>query len=493
MKLLSAQQIQQWDVFTMQQEPIASIDLMERAANRCIDWIIANRFIDYSIKVFCGKGNNGGDGLAIARLLLEKGYHVTVYIAEFGAKGTDDFQVNLYRMHQIAADIHFIQSTEFIPVIDKTDIVVDALYGSGLNRPLQSLSAEIVEHINQSNATVISIDVPSGLAIDKSAQGNVIIQAKYTLTFQSLKLCFLMAENAATFGEVHVLDIGLHTDYLQTADTVFEMPDNDFISSRIKSRKDFSHKGNYGHALLIAGNKGKMGAALLAARACLRTGAGLLTVNIPQQDQSTVNVFLPEAMTINRNEEISFDNYSTIGLGPGLGTNDDAKKLINDVLEHFKKPIVIDADALNIIAANKDLFNKIPAGSIITPHPKEFERLFGVCENDFDRMNKAIQLSEQNNFIIILKGHYTLIADKGKGYFNNTGNSGLAKGGSGDVLTGMITSLLAQNYLSLNAALIGVYLHGLAADLALENQSPESLLATDAIDTIGKAFNYLTE
>ena len=493
MKLLSAQQIQQWDAFTMQHEPISSIDLMERAAQCCVHWIIENDFIHQPIRIFCGKGNNGGDGLAIARLLLEKGCTVIVFILEFGAKGTDDFQINLHRLHHVTTNIHFIQATEFIPVIDKHDIIIDALYGSGLNRPLQLLSKEIVDHINESNATIISIDVPSGLSIDKSSKANTVVKANHTLTFQNLKLCFLVAENTDYFDDVHVLDIGLYPDYLQTIDTVFEITEQDSIASKIKPRNSFSHKGNYGYALLIAGNKGKMGAALLAAKACLRTGTGLLTVNILQEDQSTINTFLPEAMTMNRSEKISFDTYSTIGIGCGLGTNDDAKKLVVDVLENYTKPIVIDADALNIIAANKNLLQQIPAGSIITPHPKEFERLFGVCENDFDRMNKAIALSEQHNFIIILKGHYTLIAANGKGYFNNTGNVGLAKGGSGDALTGMIVSLLAQKYSSLHAALIGVYLHGLAADISLENQSKESLLATDVIENIGKAFNYLCD
>ena len=493
MKLLSAQQIQQWDAFTMQHEPIASINLMERAAQSCVDWMIANNFIQHNIKIFCGKGNNGGDGLAIARLLLEKGCAVIVYILEFGAKGTDDFQINLHRLHAITTHIHFIQATEFIPAIDSKDIVIDALYGSGLNRPLQFLSKEMVEHINKSNAKIISVDVPSGLAIDKSSKTNTVVKATYTLTFQSIKLCFLVAENANFFGNIHVLDIGLNADFLPSTNSVFEIVEQGLVASKIKARKDFSHKGNYGHALLIAGNRGKMGAALLAAKACLRTGAGLLTVNILQEDQSTINNFLPESMTMNRAEKISFNTYSTIGIGCGLGTNDDAKKLLNNVLDNYTNPIVIDADALNMIAMNKNLLEKISAGSIITPHPKEFERLFGICENDFDRMNKAITLSQQNNFIIILKGHYTLIAANGRGYFNNTGNAGLAKGGSGDVLTGMITSLLAQNYHPLDASLIGVYLHGLAADLALENQSTESILATDVIDSIGKAFNYLKD
>ena len=493
MLLLSAQQIQEWDAFTMQHEPIASIDLMERAAERCVDWISVNDFSGKKIKIFCGKGNNGGDGLAIARLLLQKNYHVSVYILEFGARGTDDFQINLHLLHQLTSEIHFIQSAEFIPFISKDDIVIDALYGSGLNRPLQLLSKEIVDLINLSGAAVISIDVPSGMSIDKNSKGNPIILATHTLTFQSLKLCFLVAENADHFGKVQVLDIGLHPDFLQSGKAVFEIVSQQQMASIIMPRKDFGHKGNYGHALLIAGNKGKMGAALLAAKACLRTGVGLTTVNIPEGDQSTVNTFLPEAMTTDRADEIEFHQYSAIGIGPGLGTEKEQKILLPQVLEEYAKPLVIDADALNIISENKNLLQLIPKHSILTPHPKEFERLFGVCENDFERLQNAIEITVQYSFIIILKGHYTLIAADGKGYFNNTGNSGLAKGGTGDVLTGMVTSLLAQHYEPLQAALIGVYLHGLAADLALENQSTESLLATDVIEAIGKAFNYLKD
>jgi NAD(P)H-hydrate epimerase len=248
MKLLSAQQIQQWDAFTMQHEPISSIDLMERAAQCCVHWIIENDFIHQPIRIFCGKGNNGGDGLAIARLLLEKGCTVIVFILEFGAKGTDDFQINLHRLHHVTTNIHFIQATEFIPVIDKHDIIIDALYGSGLNRPLQLLSKEIVDHINESNATIISIDVPSGLSIDKSSKANTVVKANHTLTFQNLKLCFLVAENTDYFGDVHVLDIGLYPDYLQTIDTVFEITEQDSIAPKIKPRNSFSHKGNYGHA-----------------------------------------------------------------------------------------------------------------------------------------------------------------------------------------------------------------------------------------------------
>jgi ADP-dependent NAD(P)H-hydrate dehydratase / NAD(P)H-hydrate epimerase len=493
MKFLSAQQMQAWDAFTIENEPIGSIHLMERAAMRCIDWLVNNNFSNNTFQIFCGKGNNGGDGLAIARLLMEKDIAVTVYILEFGAKGTEDFQKNLQRLHQITSNIHFIQSEEHFPLIEKNNIVIDALFGSGLNRPLKDLSESLVNHINRSNTNIISIDVPSGMSVDVSSKENIVIHAKHTLTFQSLKLCFMMAENANCFGDVHVLNIGLLKEFLNNIETNIGLIEKEKIQSFIKTRNAFSHKGNFGHSLLIAGNKGKMGAALLAAKACLRTGAGLLTVSTHQENQSTINSFLPEAMTMDRDDKIIFDNYSTIGMGCGLGTHEDAKKIVEDVLLQNKKPMVIDADALNIISANQNLLQQIPADSIITPHPKEFDRLFGTCNNDFERMHKALHYSKELNIVIVLKNHHTLIAYKGNGYFNNTGNDGLAKGGSGDVLTGMMTSLLGQGYSSLQSAMLGVYLHGLAADISLENQSQESLLATDVIENIGKAFHFIRE
>ena len=494
MKLLSAQQIHQWDVFTMQHEPVASVDLMERAANACVEWLLKSNISLHQIKIFCGKGNNGGDGLAIARLLIKRGFNVIIYVLEFGAKGTDDFQINLQRLHGLTKEIHFIQSPGFFPFIEKGDVVIDALFGSGLNRPLEGMSGELVQHINQSSSKIISVDVPSGMSIDKSSKGNNIIKAVHTLTFQSLKLCFLMAENAGYFGQVHLLNIQLLPQFLQTVSSVFEITDLPTIKEILRPRNPFAHKGNFGHALLIAGNTHSTGAAIMATGAALRTGVGLLTVNVPEKNFNALYATYPEAMLMSREEELAnLQKFNAIGIGCGLGTNDDSKKILNDVLNAFSKPMVIDADALNIISAEKNLLSKIPANSILTPHPKEFERLFGTCENDFERINKAVELSTQHNFTIVLKGHYTLVAHNGKGYFNTTGNAGLAKGGSGDTLTGMILALLAQGYHALHASVVGVYLHGLSADLSLENQSPESLLATDVINNIGKAFNYLTE
>jgi NAD(P)H-hydrate epimerase len=491
MKILSAQQIHSWDAYTIEREPISSVDLMERAAYACTDYISQKELFYHVFKIFCGKGNNGGDGLAIARQLLSQNYNVSVYIIEFGAVGTEDFQTNLQRLHELNVNIHFIQSEEFFPEISEDDIIIDALYGSGLNRPLKDISAALVKHINQSKAFVFAVDVPSGMFIDKSSTGNAVIKADETLTFQCYKLCFLVAENADNTGVLKLLDIGLQPDFSDTVNVTYQLINLSTIQHIYTPRKAFTHKGNYGHALIIAGNTGKMGAALMATHACLRTGAGLTTVNVPEQFLNAVHVKLPEAMCNLREDDLDFEKINVVGIGPGLGTEKDARNLVEQTLQQFKQPMVIDADALNIISKNKNLLQQIPPDTILTPHPKEFERLFGNAENDFERIESALQHSKKYNCIIILKGTYTLIAKNGEGWFNTTGNAGLAKGGSGDILTGILTALLAQKYEPLDAALFGVYLHGFAADIALQKQSQESMLAADVIENLGAAFNSL--
>lgn len=491
MKLLSPQQIHDWDAFTIQHEPVSSIDLMERAAGKCTDFIINKEWTNFSFKIFCGKGNNGGDGLAIARQLIEAGSSVTIYILEFGSKGTDDFQLNLSRLHALTTNIHFVQSPFFLPEISENDILIDALFGSGLSRPLTDLNAQVVQHINESAANKIAIDVPSGMYIDKSSKGNTIVKANFTLTFQTAKLCFLVPENADYIGEVIILDIGLLAQYLETTESAFQVIDASTIHQIYKPRKRFAHKGNFGHALLFAGNEGKMGAAILAAKACLRSGVGLLTLNVPAEFLNVVHAAIPEAMCQIRQQELDISKFTTVGVGPGINTDEASALMLLQLLDNFKRPVVLDADALNIISKQPELLSKVAPDSIFTPHPKEFERLFGESNNDFERIHLALQLSKKHNIIIVLKGHHTLVAVNGEGWFNATGNSGLAKGGSGDVLTGIITALLAQGYNSKNAAILGVHLHGMAADIALAQQSQESLLASDVIYNIGAAFKKL--
>lgn len=491
MKILSSDQIRKWDEYTIANEPTASIDLMERAAKACSDWMVNLYESTTPVKVFCGKGNNGGDGLAIARLLKENGFHVDVYILEFGNLGTDDFQLNLKKLHGFAVEIHFLQHADFFPQIDKNDLIVDALFGTGINRIMEGLSAQLVKHINQSNTQVVSIDLPSGLYADKSSSGNVVIHATHTLTFQIIKLSFLFPEHESFVGTIHILDIGLLPGYLETISTPYRLLDKQFIREIYKPRKKFSHKGNFGHALIIAGEKGKMGAAVLCTKACLRAGVGLTSAMVPTEQFSIIQSSVPEAMSISQ-EEIDFidlSRFDTIAIGPGIGTEKEGARLVQEILMQYNEPAVLDADALNILSANPELYKEIPPGSILTPHPKEFERLFGKSNSHIKKVQVARQQAKKLFVYILLKGHNSVLAcPDGKVYFNTTGNAGMATGGSGDVLTGIITGLLAQGYSSKDAALLGMYLHGLSGDLAAENISEEALLAGDIISHLGKAF-----
>ncbi len=511
MKILSAEDIRLWDQYTIEQEPISSIDLMERAAGKCVEWLVQHYPGTTSYSIFCGKGNNGGDGLALARMLLEKDYSVTVHIPDpitigFGHQGNDGFQTNLSRLQKVLrADIHFIQSEQNFNSFPEGHVIIDALFGSGLNRQLDGLTAKLVEYINNSACEIVSIDIPSGLFVDRSSKGNLTVHATHTLSFQCYKPAFLFAENDQALGKIHILNIGLHNEYYQSALSRFELLDEAIIRSIYKPRTKFSHKGNFGHALLVAGSYGKIGAAVLSAKACMRSGIGLLTCHIPQCGYDILQSTIPEAMVmtdlnkmINTTIDEDLTTYASIGIGPGIGTASATKMLLRDILDAYRSPVVLDADALNIMASQKDLLKLIPGGSILTPHPKEFERLFGESLNDFERIQLALQKAKELNCIIILKGHHTFIATTdgiaspddtaGRGFFNSTGNSGMTTGGSGDVLTGLLTGLLAQGYSSTETAILGVYLHGSAGDMAAEKLSMEAMVAGDIIDNLGQAF-----
>jgi ADP-dependent NAD(P)H-hydrate dehydratase / NAD(P)H-hydrate epimerase len=497
MKILSAEEIRLWDQYTIQYEPVASIALMERAAGKCVDWLAEKGYVENSFSIFCGKGNNGGDGLAIARLLATKQYPVTVHILEFGHKGTEDFQTNLARLHQHPeVDIRFIQTEENFHELRKEEVIIDALFGSGLNRGIEGVTAKLIDHINASGCEILSIDMPSGLFVDHSSVGNTIIQARHTLSFQCYKMAFLMAENAEYIGEVHILDICLHPDFYASVYNQYELTDDLTIHSIHKPRKKFTHKGNFGHTLLVAGSYGKIGAATLSAKACMRSGVGLLTCHIPACGYDILQTTVPEAMTTTDSHssfitkiEDDLVKFGAIGIGPGIGMAPETKMMLREIFDVYRHPIVLDADALNIIGSQKDLLKLIPPGSVLTPHPKEFERLFGETNNEFDRIQLALQRSKELNIVIVLKGHYTLIATPdGKAFFNSTGNAGMATAGSGDILTGIVTGLLAQGYSSVEAAILGVYLHGVAGDLAAKEFSMEAMVAGDIIRHLGVAF-----
>ncbi|MBO9657458.1 MAG: NAD(P)H-hydrate dehydratase, partial [Chitinophagaceae bacterium] len=455
-------------------------------------------FPEDPLTIFCGKGNNGGDGLAIARLLSKR--DVIVYILESAQKGSSDFQENLARLEKLSTvEIRFIQTEDTINKLDIDGLVIDALFGSGLNRPLDGIAAKLVERINQSGNLIVSIDLPSGMFADQSSLNHPQIKADHTLSFQAYKKAFLMAENAAYCGDVHILEIGLHYEYYDNTPSMEEQTDEDIIYNIFKPRNNFGHKGTYGHSLLIAGSYGKIGAAVLAAEACLRSGAGLVTCHLPSCGYAIMQTSLPEVMVsadvnnaINTTIETDLSIYRSIGIGPGLGTASETRALLKEVLTQYKLPVVLDADALNSIAKQPELLSLVPAGSILTPHPKEFQRLFGETSNEFERIDLASQKAKELDLVIILKGHHTLIAmPDGRRYFNSTGNAGMATGGSGDVLTGILTGLLAQGYKPANAAILGVYLHGMAGDLAAEELSMESMISGDITKFLGKAYRQV--
>jgi NAD(P)H-hydrate epimerase len=500
MKILSAEQIRLWDQYTVQHEPISSIDLMERAAGKCAEWLLQQYPDAVSFSIICGKGNNGGDGLAIARLLLEQKFSVTVYILEFGHPGTNDFQTNLARLHKLSYPaIHYIQTEQNFHPFPEGQIIIDALFGSGLNRNLEGVSAKLVEHINNSPCEIVTIDIPSGLFADRSSKGAITVHADHTLSFQCYKLAFLFAENEKAVGEIHILDIGLQNDFYHQVQSNFELVDDTIVHSVYKPRGKFSHKGTYGHALLIAGSYGKIGAAVLTAKACLRSGIGLLSCHIPECGYDILQTAVPESMVLtdfnssfNTKIEDDLFKYEAVGIGPGIGMASETRTMLKEILESYHNPVVLDADALNIIASQKELMKLIPAGSILTPHPKEFERLFGKTDNEFERMVLAMQKAKELRCVVILKGHHTFIATpNNKVFFNATGNAGMATAGSGDVLTGILTGLLSQGYNSEQATILGVYLHGLAGDIAAKELSQEAMVAGDIVSCIGKAFQQI--
>ncbi|MES2618679.1 MAG: NAD(P)H-hydrate dehydratase [Bacteroidota bacterium] len=495
MKILSAEQIRAVDAYTIASTPIASIDLMEKAAKQCFEWIAKRYPNSTHCTLFCGTGNNGGDGLALARMLHEGGYAISLYVVHAGHKAGADFTQNQKRLLKNDKIRQQDITTEAdIPEISPATLVIDALFGTGLNEPLSGIAAETVYKINSSGATVIAIDMPSGLIADSSCIENVIVKAHHTLSFQLPKLAFMMPENESYVGIFHLLNIDLSEAHIANSPTQYTITDAADIRAILKPRTPFSHKGTYGHVALLAGSHGKMGAAVLAAKACLHSGAGLLTVHVPACGYEILQTALPEAMVITDDDDnylttpFELGRYTAVAIGPGIGTAMDTAAVLHHVVRHYHGPLVVDADAINTLGENEGWTELLPKGCILTPHPREFERLAGKTKNNFDRLMLQQKFSMRHGVYIVLKGHFTSITcPDGHIYFNPTGNAGMAKGGNGDVLTGIVTALLAQGYSSHDAALAGTYLHGLAGDIAVKRTGEWSMLGTDLIDSIGAA------
>ncbi len=498
MKLFRTSEVHRIDAYTIEHEPIADIDLMERAAGRLFEWVTSHFDKARHVMVFTGPGNNGGDSLALARMLAAAGYEVEDYFLRFTEKISPSCRTNLERLQQQGkVPVRFVEKEDELPRIPPEVLVIDGIFGSGLTRPLRGLPQQAVARINASGATVIAIDIPSGLFGEDNRDNDPekILRAHYTLTFQFPKLSFFFPENEDFVGEWVVLDIGLHPDIIAATPTEYYYLTRRDIAGILRPRRKFSHKGTFGHALLVSGTYGRMGAAVLAARAVLRSGVGLLTVHIPRLGNDILQTAVPEAMLTHDDSDILFSGvpdlapFSAVGAGPALGLRNNTRKALHDLIRKVKVPLVLDADALNILAMQQEWYADLPENTLLTPHPKEFERMAGPANSGYERVHKAMDFARTYKVIVVLKGAYTAIATpEGEVHFNTTGNPGMATAGSGDVLTGILLGLLTQGYHPSDAAKAGVFLHGLAGDIARKHRGEEALIASDIIEHLGEAF-----
>lgn len=506
--ILNAEQVRASDAHAIASEPISSLDLMERAADRCAQRIIEllrqgawGAPNETSFLVIAGMGNNGGDGLVVARLLHGAGYPVRVVRCEYRQQVSADNAANLDRLLVQGVQFTAIQESAEMVDIQPTDVIIDALFGTGLNEEVPPLVASLIQQVRRSARPVVAIDLPSGLfAEDNAGQDRArIMRASLTLTMEFPKLALLLPENEVFVGAWELIPIGLDHEHAATVGSSYTMFLEQDASLMLRPRPQFGHKGTFGHALIFAGSRGRVGAAVLATRAALRSGTGLVTAHVPLGALEILQVSCPEAMcsTWSTSEHLdslpALSSASAIGIGPGLGSDPDTALALKRLIQECALPLVFDADALNILAENRTWFAFLPPGAILTPHPKEFDRLEGSpATTGYQRLQRAREMARKQGVIVVLKGAWTAVcAPSGEVFFNSTGNPGMAKGGSGDALTGLLTGLLAQGYAPLQAALFGVYLHGLAGDLAALHKGMDGMHAGDIIEALPEAWKQL--
>lgn len=497
-RLFTVSEVRECEKFTMQKEQISSIELMERAGCACAEVIAPGIWFDEyeDVYVYVGTGNNGGDGMVIAVHLAAECSDCTVNVvvcAPEEARYSEEMQYQLKRwqsfvsQHDNAKIIYY--SLDNQPEPKKNDLIVDALFGIGLNKPVTGFYADVIRHINSCDAYTIAIDTPSGLFADRhTPEDSVVVIADKTLSIQFMKTAFLLPENYRYYGDVEVVDIGMEAPDSLNDTSRFQLAREGMLSL-LRFRNPYAHKGTFGHGLLVAGCERMPGAAILAATAAMRGGIGKLTVHTVKSVLNNLAIALPEAIhDIDDNEQIVShidwnhlpENISAVALGPGLGTAKQTVAAMKDILDTVKLPLVIDADALNMLAESKTWLAYLPPYSILTPHFAEFERLAGKPSDDFDRLERAKAFANRYSVVLVLKGHHTVVTlPDGRQYFNTTGNHGLATAGSGDVLTGLLLSLLAQGYAPEHAAMLGVYLHGAAADAYAREHAASTLIASD--------------
>jgi len=503
MKILTSSQLKELDKYTIAHEPIASIDLMERAAIALTNAIIRRWDKSFKMVVFAGPGNNGGDALAVARMLSQRGYHVEVFLFNTKGKLSEECQTNLERL-KMCGSVYFTEiSTQFDPPeLTESHVVIDGLFGSGLNKPLSGGFAAVVKYINASKAQVAAIDIPSGLMGEDNTYNirQNIVHADVTLSIQLPKLSFLFPENEDVVGEWELLDIGLKQSYIDATATPFSILGEEVIRPIVKPRKRFAHKGSFGHGLLIAGSYGMAGASILSAKASLRSGIGLLTVHTPIHNHDILQISVPEAIVQTDIHERYFaqptdlSRYKAIAIGPGLGQEEDTALAMMEQIQGSNLPIILDADAINILSTHRNWLSRLPKRCILTPHLGELERLIGKCMDTYERLTKVKELAAYLQSYIIVKGAWTtIVTPEGEYFFNPTGNPGMATGGSGDVLTGILLALAAQGYSREEACKLGVYIHGLAGDIAAEDMTETGMISSDIINALPNAWKKIRQ
>lgn len=503
MKILTSSHLKELDKYTIAYEPIASIDLMERAAIALTNAIIRRWDKSFKMVVFAGPGNNGGDALAVARMLSQRGYHVEVFLFNTKGKLSEECQTNLERL-KMCGSVYFTEiSTQFDPPeLTESHVVIDGLFGSGLNKPLSGGFAAVVKYINASKAQVVAIDIPSGLMGEDNTYNirQNIVHADVTLSIQLPKLSFLFPENEEVVGEWELLDIGLKQSYIDATASPFSILGEEVIRPIVKPRKRFAHKGSFGHGLLIAGSYGMAGASILSAKACLRSGIGLLTVHTPIHNHDILQISVPEAIVQTDIHERYFaqptdlSRYKAIAIGPGLGQEEDTALAMMEQIQGSNLPIILDADAINILSTHRNWLSRLPKRCILTPHLGELERLIGKCMDTYERLTKVKELAAYLQSYIIVKGAWTtIVTPEGEYFFNPTGNPGMATGGSGDVLTGILLALVAQGYSREEACKLGVYIHGLAGDIAAEEMTETGMISSDIINALPNAWKKIRQ
>lgn len=497
MKIFNAEKIKEVDKLTTEGQHVTSFDLMEQAALQAFLWIV-NHFHDKKTvyHIFCGVGNNGGDGLAIARMLKQNYFDVHVYVIPFSKKMSADFESNLERLKECNLKYEVVSEVSDFPDIAENHVIVDAIFGIGLTRMMEKWIQQIVQKINYHQSYTISIDVPSGLFLDKKT--TIAIQSDVVLTFQIPKLSFYIPDNEQFINEIVILSIDLDEKAIDAIPTNYFYTDLNEIKKRYKPISKFSHKGTQGHVLLIGGCFGKIGSMVLASQAALRSGCGLATVYAPKCGYEILQTASPEVMVItdenyHKITKIDFDfQPKAIGIGMGIGQEYETANAFHSFLKINTIPLIIDADALNILSEHQEWLKLLPKNSILTPHPRELERLIGSWEDDFEKIEKVKFFAKENHLVVLIKGAYTLIIDERNVFVNSSGNQALATGGSGDVLSGMIASFRAQGYQAVDAALLGVYFHGRTADIAMKDMGYEGFIASDIIKYLGKVFLELS-